>query len=146
MRLPKWISNFKIIPARAPEGDTVQSNSGGSSCSLQSPWGAGGCHPLLWAVQDRVRCPGLLAGLAMAALRELQPLSCRGAVHIQLLGALNLVAPLAPLTPPQIPFAPDFPSRNSLLFRGANLLGIFGGNQSDSGPVSSNFRACQASC
>lgn len=86
------------------------------------------------------------AGLARAALRVLQLLWCRGAVHIQLLGALNLVTTLAPLTPPQIPSAPNFPSQNSLLFRGANLLGIFGDNQSDSGPVSSHFRACQASC
>lgn len=71
---------------------------------------------------------------------------CRGAVHVQLLGALNLETPLAPLTPPQIRFGPDFPSQNSLLFRGAHLLRIFRGNQSDSGSVSSNCRACQASC
>lgn len=144
IRSPKWLSNFKKITVRAPEGDTVQSNSDGTSCSLKSPWRAGGCHPLLCAVQDRVRCPGL-AGLAVAALRLLHLLGCRAAVHIQLLGALNLVTPLAPLTPPQIRFAPDFPSLNSLLFRGANLLGIFRGKLSDSGPVFSNFRACQAS-
>lgn len=102
-------------------------------CSVQCRMGSGalGCWP--W-----------LAGLAVAALTVLQLLWCRGAVHIQLLGALTLVTPLAPLTSPQIRFAPDFPCQNSQLFRDANFLGICRGNQSDSWRVSSNFRTCQA--
>lgn len=145
VRLPKWISNFKKITVRMPEGDTLQSNSDGTGCSLNKPLESWWMPSLALCSAGLSHLPWL-AGLAMAALRQLQLLWCRAAVHIQLLGALNLVTPLAPLTPHQIRFAPDFPSQNSLLFRGANLLGIFRGKQSDSCPVSSNFRACQTFC
>lgn len=35
-----------------------------------------------------------------------------------------LVTPQVPLTPPQIPFPPNFLFQNGLLFRGTHLLGI----------------------
>jgi len=73
---------------------------------------------------------GLVAYGPSVAADEMQRWCAQQLKHIKPLYALlgsesdpYLVTPPLPLTPPQIPFPPNFPLQNALLFKGVHLLG-----------------------
>ena len=125
---------------REPGGGTEQSNPDGTSHSLKSTWRAGDAIPCFEQSHGSIRYTGLmvLAGMAVlvayhvsTAADATQRRCSRQLKHIKPLYALlgseshpYLVTPLVPLTPPQIPFLPNFPFQNALLFGGVHLMGI----------------------